>query len=265
MHLTKIWTYPIKGLSPIEVEDILITPLGLELDRKWVLVDDQNRFLSQRDIPALTLFKVARDDQRIIVEYENSTISWLIDDTDHSSLRVSIWKDDIESSGISPLVNEWFSEILERTVRLARMNDPSKGRIKHVTQYPSDFPLSFVDGYPVHIINQSSLDDLSARIGESISPLRFRPNMIIEGLPAYEEENLQTLEGGDWALHFIKPTVRCQVPNVDPDTAQRGKEPISTLSGFKRKSNNIEFGMYAVVKHSGHLRLNQKLRSPLSS
>jgi uncharacterized protein YcbX len=108
-----------------------------------------------------------------------------------------------------------------------------------------------VDGYPVHIVNLASLKDLEYKTGTELSPMRFRPNLLISGLAAYEEENLDIIQGKDFSLKIIKPTGRCAIPNIDPMDQTIGKEPMRTLATFKTSGNNVTFGIYATVLRTG--------------
>jgi uncharacterized protein YcbX len=117
---------------------------------------------------------------------------------------------------------------------------------------------AFTDGFPLLVASTASLADLNQRLAaKGIAPVtmeRFRPNLVLDGLQAYDEDHLDELtistDDGPVKLKLVKPCARCSIPNVDPVTAEMANEPGDTLAGYRANpvvNGGICFGMNAVI------------------
>jgi uncharacterized protein YcbX len=172
--------------------------------------------------------------------------------------RVRVWDDEIDAYDMGDLPAQWFSDFLGRRLRLARF-DPEQRRLSS-RRWTGDVEAgnAFSDGYPVLVLSQASLQSLNERLAaRGVAPVamqRFRPNLVLSGLQAHEEDHLHEIRfdtpEGPVRLRLVKPCARCPIPNVDPETAQTGHEPLDTLSGYRadpRVDGGITFGMNAVI------------------
>jgi uncharacterized protein YcbX len=113
--------------------------------------------------------------------------------------------------------------------------------------------VAFADGFPVHLTTEASLRDLNGRLDEEVSMDRFRPNLVVDGIRAYEEDDWVGLQVGDIPLRVVKPCARCQIPNVDQESGVMGKEPMRTLRAYRRREGKIIFGQNLIHDRLGTL------------
>jgi uncharacterized protein YcbX len=248
--LEDIFTYPLKSCKWLTHSQIVINEMGLHGDRQFMLVDPDGKFLTQRQIPSLAKVQVMSSNMDIELTVDGETEKFI-----HQRLLfkkvVSVWEDTLTNSMEHPKISEWMSTKLGRDIHFVERPTSKIARTKYIPKTQETIGLSLVDGYPVHIVNLASLKDLESKTEMEISPMRFRPNLLISGLAAYEEENLDIIQGKDFSLKIIKPTGRCAIPNIDPMGQTIGKEPMRTLATFKTSGNNVTFGVYATVLKTG--------------
>lgn len=249
MQLTGLFIYPIKGLGGISLKESLVTSRGLSYDRRWMLVDEEGVFISQREFPLLSLVKVQLEEDYLIVDAPHLDMESL-----HVPLRqahfsgsreVQVWDDFCEAFFVGPEVDAWFSRVVGNPCRLVYMPDTSHRQIDERYGKPGE-PVSFADGYPCLIIGEASLNDLNSRLAQPITMNRFRPNLVFSGDEPFVEDTWQAFRIGDTAFRAVKPCARCEVTTIDPLTGRRGKEPLATLAQFRRQGHKVLFGMNCI-------------------
>lgn len=244
LQLSEIWIYPIKSLAGLSLQQASLTSRGLLYDRRWMLVDETGRFLSQRTLPQLVLFDVRMEENSLIITHRESPSDPLripLVAEGGEALQVEVWDDTMSAQGGFPEANAWFSERLGRNCRLVyqpesthRTVDPRYARQGEIT--------SFSDGYPFLLIGQASLDDLNTRLETPVPMNRFRPNLVVTGGQPYEEEGWENFRIGEQEFWGVKPCARCVLTTIDQQTAEKGKEPLRTLSKYRNWNNKILFG-----------------------
>lgn len=260
MYLSNIFIYPIKSLPGIALQTALTEMRGLKYDRRWMLIDSNNRFISQREFPKLTLLNIQLSEPTIkVTDNELGTLQFSIEDSNNNLLSVQVWDDQFLASEVSSHANDWFSDYLKSPVRLVKITDAS------VRPIPSKYGIepsnvSFADGYPYLLTSTTSLKELNDRLSQPIEMIRFRPNFIIEGMEtAFEEDLLSTFNIGNCTFRAIKPCGRCIMVNIDPNSAISSKEPLAVLSKFRRDGNKVLFGMNVISIQNGIIRIGDKL------
>ncbi len=240
--LTEIWIYPVKGLGGIRLRSSRVLGKGLRHDRRWMLVDENNVFMTQRDFPKLSLFKVSPENESFkIVRNENSIIlpfSHIIKDT---PVEAVVWDDPVTTFEVSKDHSQWFSDKLGVTCKLVSFPEENPRPVAVGYQINNEH-VSLADGYPILIIGQSSLNDLNARLENPVPMNRFRPNLVFTGGEAFEEDGWRNFTVGTNRFAGVKPCARCSVPTVNQDTGEKGKEPLATLSRFRSKDGKVFFG-----------------------
>jgi uncharacterized protein YcbX len=88
---------------------------------------------------------------------------------------------------------------------------------------------------------------------------RFRPNLVIAGCESYAEDSWRDIRIGDIDFKLPKPCSRCAIPTIDPETAQTGKEPLTTLNRLRKWQNKVYFGQNAIHNKSGSLSVGDKV------
>ena len=249
MKLTHINIFPIKSLRGIPLQESIIEPRGLQFDRRWMLVDSNGQFLTQRRLPKMTFLQPEIHEDHLKVYHINNpqTFITIPFDLGNQPLRakVSVWNDELEAVVLSTSINQWFSEILGIECRLVVMDEQSSRFIDPDYQIHNEI-VSLADGYPILIIGEASMNDLNNRLSEPMDIIRFRPNFVFSGGQAFEEDTWKLFKVGNHVFRGTKPCARCAVPTIDPDTGLKGKEPMATLTTFRMDNKKILFGMNVV-------------------
>lgn len=256
LQVSALYIYPIKSLGGMAVNEALLTERGLQHDRRWMLIDSDNRFLSQREIAQMALFKVAITGNGLSVTYAptNSSLQIPFQPLHDQPFEVTVWDDTCLAQRVSDEADSWFSRILGIPCRLVYMPDDTLRQVD--LNYANEgMVTSFADAFPLMMISQASLDDLSSRIGSAIPMNRFRPNLVYTGGEPYSEDELASFNINGICFYGVKLCARCPIPGIDQDTAVSGKEPIKTLASYRRRQNKIYFGQNLVYEGTGILRI----------
>ncbi len=248
--VSDIIIYPIKSLSGISLPKVEVTSIGLENDRKWMLIDENGQFMSQREYPQLATFKTTLSEGHLIVSHQNAQIQFKLDTHTEEVKKVSVWNSQLKTHLVSNEVSEWFSNHLNAKVDLVLMTEISK-RYKRLFVPPFKTYVSLADGYPILILGTASMDHLNEKMDDPLNIDRFRANIIVETDTPHEEDDWSTFSIGSADLKVIKPCARCIVTTINQSTAALGKEPLKTLSTYRKKNNKIFFGANVVVLNEG--------------
>lgn len=249
MKLSNIFIYPIKGCSGISVDSAILNGRGIEYDRRWMLVDDQGLFISQRSHPKMALIEQAIDGDQLFISFEDQTHQIPLNPNYQQSETVTVWGDQINGFLADDNDHQWFSSVLGTPVRLVAMKAESVRPVSQKYAVSDDDEVSFADGYPFLIIGEAALDKLNQQLSEDSYMLidRFRPNFVFSGGMAHEEDTWQEFSIGDSRFAGVKPCARCQVITIDQQTAEKGAEPLKTLAGYRKLNNKILFGQNAIL------------------
>ena len=241
MHISEINIYPIKSLKGISLESAVVDARGLENDRRWMLTDRDGNFYTQRKFPRMALISVWIEDGGIGVAadgYGEAFIPRLPEIRNRQT--VTVWNSKCEGEVHSPVLNEWFSDVLEMDCQLVYMPDDTRRSVTERFDRGGDI-VSFADGYPLTVIGEESLADLNRRImeaDESIrTPLpmnRFRPNLVVSGSEAFAEDDWAKIRVGDSVFRATKPCARCVMTTVEQSKGEySGPEPLKTLATYR--------------------------------
>lgn len=261
-YLSEINIYPIKSLGGISLKEAKIEEKGLQYDRRWMLVDEEGTFISQRKHFELALLQVCITENILTVSHKknsNQTISFSLDEEMDESISVTVWDDNLSGLEVNTKVSDWFSEFLKMKVRLVKMPLADK-RLVDQRYALNNEVVSFADGYPCLIIGQSSLDGLNEKLGEPIRMDRFRPNFVFTGGTPHIEDNFVTFYLGDTLFSAVKPCARCVLITVDQQTGAKGQEPLRTLAGYRTVGKKILFGQNLIHSGSAIIRIGEELR-----
>ncbi|MBL7774666.1 MAG: MOSC domain-containing protein [Saprospiraceae bacterium] len=264
LTLTSLHIYPIKSIGGIALEEARLEPRGFQYDRRWMLVDADGRFVSQREIaglatlgtalepPFLTVFLKKNPAQRIQIPLEPDLPAM-------PETEVQIWDDRCPARVHDATVNRWFSDRFGQALRLVYMPDSTHRPTN--PKYVADTPVSFADGYPYLIIGQAALDALNRRMDNPLPMNRFRPNLVFSGGTPHEEDGWEEFRIGAQLFQGVKPCVRCIIPTTDQDTGLRGAEPLKTLAHYRQVDRKILFGLNVtwLGAETGWLRLGDRI------
>ena len=255
LQLSEIYIYPIKSLGGIRLENSNITPRGLENDRRFMLVDENGRFLSQREHPQLAVFQTEIEGNFLSITNKKSDQNLRISLSQNPqlpSLSVTIWDDKVSAIEVSKEASDWFTQALKIPTRLVYMNEESQRKIEPEYSLSGEEITSFSDGYPILIIGQSSLNDLNNRLDNPLNINRFRPNFVFTDGEPFEEDAWHEFMVGNVRFFGVKPCARCIMTTIDQETGEKsGKEPLLTLNKYRKAGNKILFGQNVLIIQLG--------------
>jgi len=255
-YIQDLCIYPIKSLGGYRVEEALVTARGLAQDRRWMLVDQQHRFLTQREHPVMALLQVAPVTNGFRVFHRNRPEDVLQIPTaaDGEAIEVDIWGDECQAVGLSAEANDWFTAQLGIPCQLVYMPDSSLRQVDR-TYAPEGSITGFTDGYPILVISQASLDDLNSRLPEPVPMNRFRPNIVPSGGEAFVEDRMGRFTINGIRFDGVKPCARCVMTTIDQATGEPGKEPLKTLAAYRSRNNKVLFGQNVIARGTGLVRV----------
>jgi hypothetical protein len=243
--------YPIKGCRGIALRGATLAVTGLEVegigDREWVVVDADGEFLSQREHPKMALIETRFAGASLRLRAPGMLQLEVPFASEGDVIDVRVWNDTVAAVTQGEIADAWFTQFLGTPARLVRF-DPEGERIaavKYTGKYES--PYKFADAFPLLVTNTASLDDLNRRLKTPVAMNRFRANIVLEGLPAFEEDYVRDLRIGDVRIRPVKPCARCTVPGVDPETGEVSTEVPDALAVFRGTPDGVMFGVNAIV------------------
>ncbi|MBI1936965.1 MAG: MOSC domain-containing protein [Ignavibacteriales bacterium] len=259
--LSEINIYPVKSLAGISLNEAEVTDRGLEYDRRWMLVDENNSYITQRTVPGMALIKVAFNSHNLefVHKKNGERFSINVNDEPYEKSEIIVWSDTVDADFVSPRADEWFGEMLKIKCRLVHMPDSARRLVDKKYASKNEI-VSFADGYPFLVIGQASLDDLNNRLSEKLPMNRFRPNFVFSGGEPFDEDRMKSFKLCGITFYPVKPCSRCIVTTTNQDTAERGKEPLHTLSAYRKIEHKIMFGQNLLHEGKGIVKAGEELK-----
>lgn len=260
--LSRLYIYPIKSLKGIALKEARVERRGLQFDRRWMLVDEENTFITQREHPRMATISLKIEDEGLRASaegMEDLLIPYIPEN--QARVLVKVWRSTCEAAFVSEHADEWFRRFLQTSCRLVYMPDDVRRAVNPLYAVNQDI-VSFADGYPFKLIAEATLGDLNERLQEPVPMNRFRPNFVLDGAAAYAEDGWKTVSIGDAIFHVVKHCERCQITTIDQDEGVRtGTEPLKTLATYRTTDNKILFGQYLIAEGMGEsLRVGDSLK-----
>jgi uncharacterized protein len=244
LKVSELYIYPIKSLGGIALNSAKLTDRGFEHDRRWMLVDDNNQFMTQREVNGMALLKVQLTEQGLLIKNSGVAGEELLvpfEPTIAETTMVTVWSNHCRAQRVSDEADAWFSKQLGISCKLMYMPDSTNrfvdGRYAHNKEITS-----FSDAFPLLLIGQASLDDLNSRLTIPLPMNRFRPNVVFTGGTAFEEDTMKQFEINGITFFCVKPCARCVMTTIDQQSGTKAKEPLKTLSTYRMKYNKVLFG-----------------------
>ena len=274
-RIERLFVYPVKSCAGVELKEAVLLDTGLDLDRAWMVVDADGVFVSQREQARLALVKPQLKMEELILRAPGMLALHVRIDAVEQATSVRVWDDTVPAFDMGNIAAQWFTDFLSLTdaglpgsnakkYRMVRF-DPDHKRLSSMTWTQGlEAPNQFSDGFPILLLSTASLDGLNGKLAAAghaaVAIERFRPNILLSGLDAHDEDRLQTLhiapdngeaaEAGEVVLKPVKPCPRCPIPNIDPATAKSSPEVGDMLQSYRqdaRLEGRITFGMNAIV------------------
>jgi uncharacterized protein YcbX len=260
--ITELNLYPIKSCAGIALREATMTAAGLMTahvyDREWMVVDSDGKFLTQREHPRMALIRPQLNADMLELRAPGMLRLQipldLSDPNSASTLDVRVWNDTVKAYDCDEMTAHWFSNALGVECRLVRFHPDAKRVANPQWTDGVEAPTLFSDGYPMLVISESSLADLNEKLtsqGRDALPMnRFRPNIVIGGTGAFDEDFAESITIADVVLKPVKPCPRCPIPSVDQATGQVGPDPLDVLQSYRanpKVDGAITFGMNAIL------------------
>jgi len=259
VHLSQIFTHPVKSMRGLQFSHAQVTPSGLAFDRIFMLTETDGRFITARQHPQLVLFTPTLLSNGIVITApDNQSVTVTFADFQTIKQPTEVWGNHFTAHLAADSVNDWFSQYFNRPVQLRWLGTELTRRIKH---FP-DMPLSFADGYPFLLVNEASFELLQERCPVPLELIQFRPNLVVDHVPAFAEDSWKTIKIGEIIFDVVKPCTRCILTTVNPETGKKSRleEPLTSLQQFRSKENgDIDFGMNLIARNHGVIRTHDKV------
>jgi uncharacterized protein len=257
--LSAINLYPVKSLAGIAVNSWPVVKTGLQYDRQWMLVDNDGQFLSQRRVPKMALIKTAITAGELVLSAEGkSDLVLPLVPTSTATINVTIWHDSYAAQWVSSEADRWLNEILGFDCHLVYQPLDTVRSVDRQYAYASD-QTTFSDGFPFLLVSENSLVVLNQAMQLDFAMARFRPNLVVAGCPAYDEDSWRQIRIGGIGFRLPKPCSRCAVTTIDPITTEIGKEPLATLNRLRKWQNKVYFGQNALHDSEGWLAVGDSV------
>lgn len=256
MFLSEINIYPIKSLAGISLKNAVIEERGLQFDRRWLLVDEKNNFLTQREFPKMATVKVEVLANGLRVSDNGSQMNVSFEPNTNETASVKIWSSRCRAKVYEKETNDWFSEILQTNCRLVLMPEETRRKVNYLYAVHKEDTVSFADAYPFLLIGESSLGDLNSRLENPVPMNRFRPNLVVSGSDAFAEDNWKQIKIGGVIFHIVKPCARCVMTTIDQASGEKQSvEPLKTLASYRIPKRSIKkkilFGQNLIAENVG--------------
>ena len=254
-----LFVHPVKSCAGVALREARLMDTGLDLDRAWMVVDAEGRFVTQREQPRMALVRPQIKVLEVVMRAPGMLALHLGINEVEKPARVQVWGDALDAWDMGDVAGQWFSDFLGRPgLRLARF-DPEVTRLAS-KQWTGEVeaPIEFADGFPLLVVSEASLAELNQRLAAAghaaVGIERFRPNIVLAGLQAHDEDRLHELRiataEGEVVLRLVKPCPRCPIPNVDPATGETSPEVLAALSSYRANAllgGAITFGLNCVI------------------
>ncbi len=258
VSISRLLLYPIKGCRGISVPTAQLAETGLQVngigDREWVIVDEEREFLSQRELPKMALIETRFAGENLRLTAPGMLTLDVPFASEGDVLSVRVWDDTIDAVTQGEVADQWFSDFLGQRTQLMRFDPQARRLSKRKYTGAIEAPYKFADAFALLVASEASLVDLNAKLqAKGVTPVdidRFRPNVVLSGVDAFEEDYAHDIMvGDDIRLELVKPCVRCTVPSVDPLRGEQGTEPGDTLAIYRNNSTagGVTFGVNAIV------------------
>lgn len=252
--------YPIKACRGFEVDETNVERLGLEGDRRMMVVTPEGGFLTQRDYPKLALVTPSISGEKLTLSAPNTDSSTVSIQKSGSTRPVDIWHSQgVQAVDQGETAAEWFSDWLGTAVRLVHIAEGYIRRINEKYAVNADDHTAFADGYPILLTSEESLADLNTRLETPVPMNRFRPNLVVKGCEPFAEDTWTRIRIGNVEVAVVKPCARCVVTTIDKETLVQSKEPLKALSSYRKRDGGAMFGQNVIPLNEGRLELGMNV------
>jgi uncharacterized protein len=259
LQLTDIWRYPVKSCGGERLAEARVEPWGLAGDRRWMVVDAEGSAVTAREHPRMLLITPELDAGGDKITLSSPDLPDLVVPVPSGAqlVQANVWGDGLLASPAGDDAAAWLSGIIGEPVRLVYLDDPTRRPVRPDYSDPGD-RVSLADAFPLLLTTEESLAALNEWIADGpkaaqgpVPMRRFRPSVVVSGAAAWAEDGWRRLRIGPVTFRSVKGCDRCVMTTIDPDTAAKGHEPITTLSRYRHWDGKVWFGVNLIPDNPG--------------
>ncbi|QJX47687.1 MOSC domain-containing protein [Hymenobacter taeanensis] len=264
LQLSDLYIYPVKSLGGIRLTEAQLDSRGLRHDRRWLIVNERNQFMTQRQTPGMAFLKVEPAYNGFLLRHsgrpEMLPLFVPFEATPDKTLFVTIWDDMVFAWRARPECDEWLTAALGQTCKLVYMSDMVCRTVEPEFN-PNNQLVSFADGYPYLLVGQNSLAELNSHLAEPVGLDRFRPNLVFSGGEAFTEDTWYEFQIGEVTFRAVRACARCVLTTINQHTGQRHPhtEPLRTLASYRIEEGKAIFGQNVTGPATGILHVGDTL------
>lgn len=274
LHISNLYRYPVKSMGAVVLPQAKIDRFGIEKDRRWMLIDNNSKFLTQRNIAKMALLGVTEHqsdegDWGLTIQTAHNivlpkqcepTLSFVVSKhfAMNEALSVEVWGDVCEGKVADDFINQWLSEVLGVPCRLVFMEDTYYRDVDKKYARNNE-TVSFADGFPLLLTTEPSLAAFNQHLDAPIEMLRFRPNMVINGNQAFAEDGWRRLKVGDIEFCVVKPCSRCAIPTINRLSAKKEPAVFKALKLHRSIGKDVYFGQNLLAMSAGVISVGDKV------
>ncbi len=260
ISISSLTYYPIKACRGFDVDSSLVTRMGLDHDRRMMVVTPDGHFLTQREHPRLALVTPTLDGGAVTLSAPNYDSLRVHIHSSGTPVSVEIWRSkNVDAIDQGEEAAQWFSDWLGASARLVHIADGFIRRVNEKYAVHPDDHTGFADGYPILLASEESLNELNARLETPVPMNRFRPNLVVRGCEPFAEDTWKRIRIGDVEMTVVKPCPRCVVTTIDKETLAQSKEPLKTLNSFHKQEGGAMFGQNVIPLDRGRLNVGMNV------
>lgn len=258
--LTSLMYYPIKACRGFSVNESLVERMGLQVDRRMMVVTLEGRFLTQREQPRLAFVTPELRGENLTLSAPDFDALQFTVQARGTPCAVEIWKSKaVQAVDQGDEAAQWFSDWLSHPVRLVHIAEGYQRRVSSEYAINADDHTGFADGYPILMTCEESLEDLNSRLENPVPMNRFRPNIVVRAREPFAEDGWRRIRIADVEMAVVKPCARCVVTTIDKETLARSKEPLATLGKYRKHTLGAIFGQNVIPLNAGRLRVGMRV------
>jgi len=260
IQVSQLAIYPLKSGGQIPLQAAKVDAFGLHMDRRWMVIDDNGHFVTQRQLPRMCLIQPVLNETGVVLQAPQMQDCNIAIDALTEKKSVTVWMDSCQALDCGDEAASWLSAFLDIKCRLVYFPDEEFRQVDLNFAQQGE-RTAFSDGFPFLLISEASLQDLNKRIKQNshsstIEMRRFRPNIVVSGCEPYAEDQWKRIQIGEMQLRVVKPCSRCVIPGIDPDTGVRGDEPLKTLKEYRKEGKKIFFGQNVIAESTGRFEID---------
>ncbi len=258
-HVAELWVYPVKSCAGIALQKTALKATGLAWDRHWMVVDAQGEFLTQRSHPRMAWIQPEIGPTHLVLRFPGQEPLRIALQATGPGRQVRVWSDQVPAWDMGAEAARWLGQALGTDCALVRCDPATPRRTSGRWTDGRPAPVHFADGYPLLVLSQAAIDELNQRLlaagHAAVDARRFRPNIVIAGIDAHDEDRVAGFDVSDargLRLRMAKPCTRCPIPDIDPATARQGTAVGDAIRSYRqdeRLGGAITFGMNAVFEN----------------